>query len=66
MDYVKYLAWQLPEIESDLFVLASDWLNLAGRLSHPLWGISVRPSVEERAQTQTDVCNYAPESSRVL
>ena len=38
--YFKYLAWQPPERKSDLFVSASDWPNLAGRLSRPLWGIS--------------------------
>ena len=40
--------------------------NLAGRLISPLWGISVKASVAIRALTQTDVCNHAPESSRVL
>ena len=40
--------------------------NLAGQLISPQCGISDKASVAIWALTQTDVCNHAPESSRVL
>ena len=49
---MKYLAWQPPEIESDLFVSASDWPNFAGRLSRPLWGISGHLQLKNRARPE--------------